>query len=106
MVGRGAYGRPWFLRQVIDYLRDGSRTPAPGLARRVEVLLEHYEALLTPYGSHNGVRIARPNLGWSARGIDRAADFPARLPRKDDAPPFLPTTLPTFPPLLERALTT
>src|SRR3546814_11181842 len=84
MVGRGAYGRPWFLRQVIDYLRDGSRTPAPGLARRVEVMLEHYEALLTLYGRHNGVRIARKHLGWYARGIDGAADFRARMNGEDD----------------------
>jgi tRNA-dihydrouridine synthase B len=84
MIGRGAYGRPWFLRQVIDYLRDGSRTPAPGLARRVEVMLEHYEALLALYGRHNGVRVARKHLGWYAKGIDGAADFRARMNREDD----------------------
>jgi len=84
MIGRGAYGRPWFLRQVIDYLRDGSRTPAPGLARRVEVMLEHYEDLLALYGRHNGVRVARKHLGWYARGIDGAADFRARMNREDD----------------------
>jgi tRNA-dihydrouridine synthase B len=84
MVGRGAYGRPWFLRQVIDYLRDGSRTPAPGLVRRVEVMLEHYEELLTLYGRHHGVRIARKHLGWYAQGIEGAADFRARMNGEDD----------------------
>src|SRR3546814_5697857 len=92
MVGRGAYGRPWFLRQVIDYLRDGSRTPAPGLARRVEVMLEHYEALLTLDGRHNGVRIARKHLGWYARGIDGAADFRARMNGEDDPRSEEPTS--------------
>src|SRR3546814_11155760 len=62
MVGRGAYGRPWFLRQVIDYLRDGSRTPAPGLARRVAVMLEHYEALLPLVG-----RKDRTSVAWGQR---------------------------------------
>jgi len=75
MVGRGAYGRPWFLRQVMDYLRDGSRTPAPGLARRIEVMLRHYEDLLTLYGRHHGLRIARKHLGWYAKGLDGAAEF-------------------------------
>src|SRR3546814_3530584 len=28
MVGRGAYGRPWFLRQVIEFLKSGVRLPA------------------------------------------------------------------------------
>ncbi|GAB4361217.1 MAG: tRNA dihydrouridine synthase DusB [Kiloniellaceae bacterium] len=84
MIGRGAYGRPWFLRQVIDYLRDGSRTPAPPLARRVEVMLEHYEDLLALYGSRHGVRIARKHLGWYAKGIDGAAAFRAEMNREDD----------------------
>jgi len=84
MIGRGAYGRPWFLRQVIDYLRDGRRTPEPGLARRVEVMLEHYEALLTLYGRHTGVRVARKHLGWYAKGIEGAAEFRARVNGEDD----------------------
>jgi len=84
MVGRGAYGRPWFLRQVMDYLRDGSRTPAPGLAHRIEVMLRHYEELLTLYGRHHGVRIARKHLGWYAKGLDGAAEFRAEVNREDD----------------------
>src|SRR5215469_57241 len=34
MVGRGAYGRPWFLRQVIEYLRTGVRRPDPSLGEQ------------------------------------------------------------------------
>jgi len=84
MIGRGAYGRPWFLRQVMDYLKDGSRTPEPGLARRLEVMRRHYEDLLSLYGSHHGVRIARKHLGWYAKGFDGAAEFRARMNREDD----------------------
>src|SRR3546814_8634014 len=47
-------------------------------------MLEHYEALLTLYGRHNGVRIARKHLGWYARGIHGAADFLARMNGDDD----------------------
>src|SRR3546814_21006856 len=101
MVGRGAYGRPWFLRQVIDYLRDGSRTPAPGLARRVEVMLEHYEALLTLYGRHNGVRIARKQLGWYARGIEGPADFRARVYGDDGSGRVGAMNRTTFAPVLD-----
>jgi len=84
MIGRGAYGRPWFPRQVIDYLRDGTRTAEPNLARRVDVMLEHYEGLLTLYGAHHGVRIARKHLCWYAKGFDGAADFRARMNREED----------------------
>ena len=103
MIGRGAYGRPWFLRQVIDYLRDGSRTPAPSLARRVEVMLAHYEDLLVLYGRHNGVRVARKHLGWYARGLDGAAEFRTRMNREDDPARVMGMIRALFAPALEKA---
>jgi tRNA-dihydrouridine synthase B len=104
MIGRGAYGRPWFLRQVIDYLGDGRRTPEPGLARRVEVMLEHYEALLTLYGRHTGVRVARKHLGWYARGIAGAADFRARVNTEDDPARVIAMIHGLFAPAMDGAL--
>lgn len=84
MIGRGAYGRPWFLRQVMDYLKDGTRRPDPAPERRLSVMQRHYEALLTLYGRHHGVRIARKHLGWYAKGLAGAAEFRARMNREDD----------------------
>lgn len=84
MVGRGAYGRPWFLRQVIDHLRDGSLPVEPSLALRIDVMLEHYEGLLGLYGPRTGVRIARKHLGWYAKGLAGAAEFRAAVNREDD----------------------
>ncbi|MGF1631163.1 MAG: tRNA dihydrouridine synthase DusB [Kiloniellaceae bacterium] len=102
MIGRGAYGRPWFLRQVVDYLRDGSRTPEPSLDRQVTVMLEHYEDLLTLYGRHNGVRVARKHLGWYARGIAGAADFRAGMNREDDPARVKDMIRTLFAPALEK----
>ena len=84
MIGRGAYGRPWFLGQVIDYLRDGALASEPGLALRIETMMEHYEGLLALYGPHTGVRIARKHLGWYAKGLNGAAEFRAAVNREDD----------------------
>ena len=39
MIGRGAYGRPWFLRQVIHWLKTGERLPDPPLAEQYAILL-------------------------------------------------------------------
>src|SRR5665213_680227 len=44
MIGRGCYGRPWFLANVVDYLRSGSRAPEPDLARQKAIVLRHYTA--------------------------------------------------------------
>ena len=64
MIARGAYGRPWFLRQVMDYLRTGTLTPMPGMNEIGDVIREHYEGMLACYGEHLGVMNARKHLGW------------------------------------------
>ena len=42
MVGRGTYGRPWFLRQVIHWLKTGERLPDPPISEQYRILCEHY----------------------------------------------------------------
>ncbi len=46
MIGRGAYGKPWFVRQVIHFLKTGQRLADPPLAEQLDVLLRHYDDML------------------------------------------------------------
>ncbi len=75
MIGRGAFGKPWFPGQVQHFLDTGAIATEPSLAERLAVLLEHYETLLSHYGRDAGVRIARKHLAWSAAGIPGANAF-------------------------------
>jgi tRNA-dihydrouridine synthase B len=84
MVGRGAYGRPWFLKQVIHFLQTGERLPDPTLAQQREILLGHYDDMMSHYGVAAGVRIARKHLGWYARGFPGAAEFRNRVMKLAD----------------------
>ncbi len=79
MIGRGAYGRPWFLRQVAHYLRTGERLPDPPLARQFEILLEHYQSMLSHYGIEAGSRIARKHVAWYTKGLPGSAEFRNRV---------------------------
>ena len=54
MIGRGAYGRPWFVRQVIHFLMTGERLPDPPLAEQRDVVLRHYDDMLAHYGADTG----------------------------------------------------
>jgi tRNA-dihydrouridine synthase B len=73
MVGRGAYGRPWFPGQVADFLESGQCTAEPALAEQAELALEHLDALRRHYGDEIGGRVARKHLGWylARAGIER-----------------------------------
>jgi tRNA-dihydrouridine synthase B len=84
MIGRGAYGRPWFPSQVIHYLRTGERKPDPPLARQLQIVLEHYEATLAHYGRETGVRMARKHLAWYSKGLPGSAEFRAEINRQDE----------------------
>ena len=75
MIGRGCYGRPWFLRQVAHFLRTGERLAEPPLERQEAVVREHHEGMLTHYGLEIGLRAARKHLGWYARNLPHAAAF-------------------------------
>ena len=79
MIGRGAYGRPWFLSQVMHFLRTGEHLPDPGPAERLAIIFEHFDAMLSHYGTGPGVRIARKHLGWYAKGFAGAAEFRGRV---------------------------
>lgn len=84
MIGRGAYGRPWFPGQVVHYLRTGERLPDPPLAEQLDVLLEHYEDMLSLYGAETGVRVARKHIGWYSKGMVDSGEFRDRVNRLDD----------------------
>jgi tRNA-dihydrouridine synthase B len=84
MIGRGACGRPWFLQQVIHFLRTGERLPDPPLEQQRQILLGHYDDMMSHYGVDAGVRVARKHLGWYARGFPGAAEFRNRVMKLAD----------------------
>jgi tRNA-dihydrouridine synthase B len=84
MIGRGSYGRPWFIQQVMDYLRTGAAPLPPPLLEQQGIVLEHMAAMLEHYGTPNGIKIARKHIGWYSKGLPRGAEFRAAINRTDD----------------------
>ena len=75
MIGRGAYGKPWLLGQVMHWWRTGEALPDPDLDEQYAVLVEHYRAMLEHYGEDAGCKIARKHLGWYTKGLPGSAEF-------------------------------
>src|SRR5690606_35846738 len=45
MIGRGAYGKPWLLGQVMHWWRTGEYRPTPEIDEQLALLIEHYHAM-------------------------------------------------------------
>jgi tRNA-dihydrouridine synthase B len=79
MIGRGAYGRPWLLGQVMAAL-SGRPVPAdPALEEQYYLIVGHYRAMLDHYGETTGVNMARKHIGWYTKGIPGSAEFRNRI---------------------------
>jgi len=84
MIGRGCYGRPWFIRQVAGWIGSRARIPDPPPSVQLEIVLSHYEDMLTHYGNAVGTHIARKHIGWYSKGFPGAAEFRATINRTID----------------------
>ncbi|MBI1954305.1 MAG: tRNA dihydrouridine synthase DusB [Proteobacteria bacterium] len=84
MIGRGTYGRPWFINQVGHFLKTGDYLPAPSIQQQHEIVLQHLEDILYHYGEKQGVRIARKHISWYSKGLDGSADYRVRVNQCDD----------------------
>jgi len=75
MIGRGAYGRPWFVKQAYDYVSGGQISEDPSMQQQLDIVLEHFEDILQLYGIEGGVKIARKHLGWYSKGLKDSAEY-------------------------------
>ncbi len=75
MIGRGCYGRPWLLGQMMHWLATGERRADPSLAEQYALIVEHYRAMLDHYGEMTGVNLARKHIGWYTKGLTGSAEF-------------------------------
>ena len=75
MIGRGAYGRPWLLGQVMHWLATGERLPEPSLDEQYRLVADQYEEMLEHYGPVIGANCARKHIGWYTRGLHGSAEF-------------------------------
>jgi nifR3 family TIM-barrel protein len=74
MVGRGAQGRPWILAQIAAELMGAPVPDAPKDQSFIQMVSDHYDAMLKFYGNDLGGKVARKHLGWY---MDQARPEPA-----------------------------
>jgi tRNA-dihydrouridine synthase B len=103
MIGRGAYGKPWLLGQAMAELGGGGGKPDPELDEQLSTMLEQYEDMLSLYGTHTGVNLARKHIGWYTRGLPRSAELRNKINQQDDSRVVIEMLREFYSPWLSRA---
>ncbi|QLC21499.1 tRNA dihydrouridine synthase DusB [Parasphingopyxis sp. CP4] len=103
MIGRGAYGKPWLLSQVMHWFNHGERRPDPSLGEQYHVIAGHYRDMLELYGPDVGVKVARKHIGWYTKGLPGSAEFRNRANQEIDPEQVLQMLADFFGPAVDRA---
>ena len=73
MIGRGALGNPWLIRDSVALLQGLPAMKAPTPTERVEMALRHLKDLVEYKGEHIGVREMRKHGAWYIKGLNGAS---------------------------------
>jgi tRNA-dihydrouridine synthase B len=103
MIGRGAYGKPWLLAQVMAALTGRAPPPDPSIEQQYHLITEHYHDMLSHYGDMIGVNLARKHIGWYTKGLTGSADFRNRVNQIGDSRAVLDELERFYTPWLSRA---
>jgi tRNA-dihydrouridine synthase B len=76
MVGRAAYGAPWLPGMISSQLDGSGSFNEPAGIDLLEIVLEHYDAILSFYDTRAGIRQARKHIGWYFDRLDQITVYP------------------------------
>ncbi len=69
MIGRGAYGRPWWPSVIANGLEQGSGCNPPSLADELRILLRQQDDSTALYGEALANKTFRKHLGWTMQRL-------------------------------------
>jgi len=79
MIARGALGNPWIFRDAIALFHGKEKPAPPDIKERTEMVITHFNGLLTEKGEYAAVREMRKHIGWYFKGIPHSAEIRRRV---------------------------
>lgn len=69
MIGRGVLGNPWLIKEVVDYLEDGSLPKQVSVEEKFEMIKKHFNLLYETKGEKLALLEMRSHVAWYMKGI-------------------------------------
>ncbi len=79
MLGRGAIGNPWLIRQCIDYLDEGIEPERVSLDEKIEMIKKHAELLSEIRPEKVAMHKMRTHTAYYLKGRWRSAEIKPRI---------------------------
>lgn len=69
MIGRGALGNPWLIRDLVEYMKNGNILDKPTYKERIDMCFKHLEYLLEFKCEKVSVLEMRSHIAWYIKGL-------------------------------------
>lgn len=79
MIGRGAMGNPWLIKQTVDYLETGELKEEVTLEEKLEMCKTHAQKLISIHGEDIGIKEMRTQAPWYIKGLAGSAAYKNRM---------------------------
>jgi len=79
MIGRATLGNPWFIRECVSYLEDGTILDKPSFIDKIDMIKRHYE-LLKKYNNEKVALLEiRTHALWYIKGIPGSKEYKNKI---------------------------
>ncbi len=79
MIGRGALGNPWLIKECVDYLESGIEPQEVTVDEKIEMILKHLSYLLEIKPEKVAILELRSHAAWYLKGIPHTAQVRQKL---------------------------
>ena len=73
MVGRGALGNPWVIKQMVHYYETGELLPPMTAREKIDIAIEHLRRLVDLKGDQTATKEFRSQAHYYLKGIPRSS---------------------------------
>ncbi len=87
MIGRGALGKPWILRDIDEFIKTGKASSKPlSNQQKCEIAEQHLEYMLDFYETTTAVKLSRKVLMYYCHNIHNASKYRQEINTIDTIP--------------------
>ena len=79
MIGRGALGNPWIIKQCVEYLDDGTMPQKPTKEQRLEMIKRHTELLFERKPEKVAISKMRLHTAYYLKGLYRSVEIKPQI---------------------------